>query len=120
MNEKASNEDLKQLDAFKSLIDELNESTSQQQIEVLAFKNKELAAKYGIVQFPHVRYFRHENFVVYGNDMILNAESLFNWIEETVDKKTRRLSDSSFEHDTQASTGSTTGDWFVLLYRQSN
>lgn len=26
------------------------------------------------------------------------------------------LSDDNFEHDTQVSTGATTGDWFVLLY----
>lgn len=114
MNDKVSVEELKQLDKFKALIDELNESTSQQQIQVLAVQNQALAAKHGIAQFPHVRYFRDENFVIYGNDH-LNPESLFNWIEETVEKKTRRLSDSSFEHDTQASTGSTTGDWFVLL-----
>jgi hypothetical protein len=25
------------------------------------------------------------------------------------------LDDSNFEHDTQASTGATTGDWFVML-----
>lgn len=32
---------------------------------------------------------------------------------------TRVLDDKSFEHDTQASTGSTTGDWFILLYVQN-
>jgi hypothetical protein len=26
------------------------------------------------------------------------------------------LTDATFEHDTQASTGSTTGDWFVEFY----
>lgn len=28
----------------------------------------------------------------------------------------RVLDDSSFEHLTQASTGATTGDWFIKLY----
>ena len=28
-------------------------------------------------------------------------------------KKLLQLTDATFEHDTQASTGSTTGDWFV-------
>jgi hypothetical protein len=26
------------------------------------------------------------------------------------------LTDQNFEHDTQATTGATTGDWFVLFY----
>ena len=26
------------------------------------------------------------------------------------------LTDKNFEHDTQATTGATTGDWFVLFY----
>lgn len=30
--------------------------------------------------------------------------------------KVRELNDTNFEHDTQASTGSTTGDFFVLFY----
>lgn len=28
----------------------------------------------------------------------------------------KKLDDETFEHDTQASTGATTGDWFVLFY----
>ncbi|CAF1108529.1 unnamed protein product [Brachionus calyciflorus] len=32
------------------------------------------------------------------------------------EKKTVSLDDSNFEHDTQASSGATTGDWFVLFY----
>ncbi|KAL3308595.1 hypothetical protein Ciccas_012871 [Cichlidogyrus casuarinus] len=27
-----------------------------------------------------------------------------------------RFTDSNFEHDTQATTGSTTGDWLIILY----
>ncbi|KAF4657531.1 hypothetical protein FOZ61_006223 [Perkinsus olseni] len=32
------------------------------------------------------------------------------------DSKLRILTDETFEHDTQASTGSTTGPWFVMFY----
>ena len=28
-------------------------------------------------------------------------------------KRSKELTDKTFEHDTQATTGSTTGDWFV-------
>ena len=42
-------------------------------------------------------------------------DSLQEWIHEVRERVTRTLDDKSFEHDTQASTGSTTGDWFILL-----
>lgn len=58
-------------------------------------------------------YFRDGNRVIYSGD--INALKIFEWIEEMVEKKTKRFDDSSFEHDTQASTGATTGDWFVIL-----
>ena len=38
------------------------------------------------------------------------------WIERNSEKKTHILTDATFEHDTQASTGATTGDWFVLFH----
>ena len=33
----------------------------------------------------------------------------------TLAKKVIELTDANFEHDTQASTGATTGDWFVAF-----
>ena len=32
-----------------------------------------------------------------------------------VDSNIIELTDDNFEHDTQASSGATTGDWFILL-----
>lgn len=49
----------------------------------------------------------------------LTAKKLTDWIERTIEKKTHVLTDASFEHDTQASTGATTGDWFVLFHNTS-
>jgi len=40
---------------------------------------------------------------------------MLEWIENFREKKTHELSDASFEHDTQASSGATTGDWLVIL-----
>jgi len=34
----------------------------------------------------------------------------------TLSSYVKELDDTNFEHDTQASTGSTTGDWFILFY----
>ena len=49
----------------------------------------------------------------------LTVKKLINWVEATLDKKTHILTDGTFEHDTQASTGATTGDWFVLFHNTS-
>lgn len=78
-----------------------------------AIKNEQYALSLGVAKFPRVLYFRDGKRVVYTGD--INASNIFAWIEDMVEKKTHQFDDSSFEHDTQASTGATTGDWFVLL-----
>ena len=55
------------------------------------------------------------NIYIYFNKDKLNLNSLMEWIENFKETKTHELSDASFEHDTQASSGATTGDWFVIL-----
>ena len=35
-------------------------------------------------------------------------------------QNSRNLNDANFEHDTQATTGSTTGDWFLLFCDPAN
>jgi hypothetical protein len=37
-------------------------------------------------------------------------------IDLKVDSNVIELNDDNFEHDTQAASGATTGDWFILLY----
>lgn len=49
-------------------------------------------------------------------ESLTNIDSLQEWLGETRESFTHVLNDKSFEHDTQAATGSTTGDWFILLY----
>ncbi len=51
---------------------------------------------------------------------ISNIDSIHEWFGEVRERLTRSLDDKSFEHDTQAATGSTTGDWFILLYVEQN
>ncbi len=45
----------------------------------------------------------------------VNPEELSWWLEENKSGSAQRLTDADFEHLTQASTGATTGDWFVML-----
>ena len=40
---------------------------------------------------------------------------MLEWVENYRERKTYELNDASFEHDTQASSGATTGDWLVIL-----
>jgi hypothetical protein len=48
-----------------------------------------------------------------------NLDAIQEWFTETRELLTRTLDDKSFEHDTQAASGSTTGDWFILLSVQN-
>jgi len=45
----------------------------------------------------------------------MDADEVTSWVEDNRKSFTLRLNDDSFEHETQASTGATTGDWFVHL-----
>jgi len=45
----------------------------------------------------------------------LDADEVMSWIEENRKSFALSLNDDNFEHETQASTGATTGDWFVHL-----
>ena len=44
-----------------------------------------------------------------------DLEEVIMWLEENKSGTAQVLSDTDFEHLTQASTGATTGDWFVML-----
>lgn len=72
--------------------------------QYFAFKNEE----------PIIVFLRSGQAVLYdgpANEEVL-LESLVQYREPSV----QELTDSSFEHLTQASTGATTGDWFVLFF----
>ena len=45
----------------------------------------------------------------------VDAEEVLAWIDDNTQSFVLSLNDDSFEHETQASTGATTGDWFVRL-----
>lgn len=45
----------------------------------------------------------------------VNEELILHTITENQEPAVRELTDETFEHLTQASSGATTGDWFVML-----
>ena len=97
---------------LKNSIEKLNENEALS-IATISIKDERLKRKYSILRFPQILYIRDSRYVMYKGEFKLNE--LMQWVETYNEKKTVDLSDSNFEHDTQASTGATTGDWFVLL-----
>lgn len=62
---------------------------------------------------PALLYFRHGIPILYHGD--INAEEILHFFSENREPAVKELSDENFEHLTQASTGATTGDWFVFF-----
>lgn len=46
----------------------------------------------------------------------LNDEEILTMFTENKEPTVKQLTDDTFEHLTQASSGATTGDWFIMLY----
>lgn len=65
---------------------------------------------------PTIAFFRNQIPVLY--DGPANEEEMLEIIYRSKEPCVRELTDTSFEHLTQASTGATTGDWFVFFYRE--
>jgi len=63
---------------------------------------------------PIVVFFRSGQPVLY--DGPANEEVMLEQLLQSMEPSVQDLTDNTFEHLTQASTGATTGDWFVLFY----
>ncbi|XP_075232149.1 protein disulfide-isomerase A4 [Lycorma delicatula] len=63
---------------------------------------------------PVIVFFRHGIPLLY--DGPLNDELIIHTFTENKEPTVRELSDETFEHLTQASSGATTGDWFVMFH----
>nr|SVE75827.1 EOG090X0856 [Daphnia hispanica] len=67
---------------------------------------------------PLVVYFRHGVPLLY--DGPLNDEVMLETFVQNKEAAVSHLNDDSFEHLTQAASGATTGDWFVMFYRDDS
>nr|CAG4647153.1 EOG090X0856 [Megafenestra aurita]SVE92462.1 EOG090X0856 [Megafenestra aurita] len=67
---------------------------------------------------PLVVYFRHSVPMLY--DGPLNDEIILETFVQNQEPAVNNLNDDSFEHLTQAASGATTGDWFVMFYRDDS
>lgn len=54
--------------------------------------------------------------LIYPSDEPDTADDIFEFFSDNREPVVKELEDTNFEHLTQASTGSTTGDWFIQFY----
>lgn len=83
-------------------------------ITVKAF-NSQLVRLYSPykVKEPALVFFRHGIPLLYEGP--LDEDSIVGRFAENKDPAVRELTDENFEHLTQATSGSTTGDWLIML-----
>lgn len=67
---------------------------------------------------PTLVFFRHGIPLLIDLEEYPDKETLYHKLSENTEPAVKELTDVTFEHLTQASTGATTGDWFVHFYDQ--
>lgn len=82
-------------------------------ITVKAF-NSQLVRLYNpTAKEPALVFFRHGIPILYEGP--LDEDTIVHHFSENKEPTVRELNDETFEHLTQATSGSTTGDWFIML-----
>lgn len=82
-------------------------------ITVKAF-NSQLVRLYNpTTKEPALVFFRHGIPILYEGP--LDEDTIVHYFSENKEPTVRELNDKTFEHLTQATSGSTTGDWFIML-----
>jgi len=84
---------------------------------VVKIVTSSLVKKYSPTAEPAVVFFRHGNPMLYNGPAV--EDDILSKLQRSQDPAVKELSDSNFEHLTQAATGATTGDWLVLFYKNS-
>lgn len=97
-------------------INRIKEVCEHERIELFLSTNEELREKkFQIYGKEEKLILFRETFPIFYSGSISNVDQIHDWLGDVRQRLTRTLNDQTFEHDTQAATGSTTGDWFVLL-----
>ncbi|XP_053603734.1 thioredoxin domain-containing protein [Plodia interpunctella] len=80
-------------------------------------ENSHLARLYSPSKEPALVFFRHGVPLLFGGEP--DENEIYGFFEKNQSPAVKELSDKIFEHITQAATGATTGDWFVMFYGAS-
>ncbi|KAI5646474.1 thioredoxin domain-containing protein [Phthorimaea operculella] len=79
--------------------------------------NSHLARLYNPSKEPALVFFRHGIPLLYNGEP--DENEIYPFFEQNQTPAVKELTDKIFEHMTQAATGATTGDWFVMFYGAS-
>lgn len=81
--------------------------------EIVKIVDSQMVRLYSPTKEPAVVFFRHGVPLLYSG--AINADEIYQVFDQNRVPAVKELTDDSFEHLTQAATGATTGDWFILL-----
>ncbi|CAG9865458.1 unnamed protein product [Phyllotreta striolata] len=81
---------------------------------VVKVEDSQMTRLYSQDKEPVIVFFRHGVPLLYNGP--LNDELILHTLTSNKEPVSKELTDNTFEHLTQAATGATTGDWFVMFY----
>lgn len=79
--------------------------------------NSHLTRLYNPAKEPAIVFFRHGVPLLYSGEP--DENEIYGFFDKNQSPAVKELADKIFEHITQAATGATTGDWFVMFYGAS-
>ncbi|XP_050087193.1 thioredoxin domain-containing protein [Anopheles aquasalis] len=105
-----------QCDQYESILAKLKQELADNLDQAHAIKaiSSSMVRLYSPSKEPAVVYFRHGVPLLY--DGPIEEDALIGKLVQNKDPNVKELSDETFEHLTQASSGATTGDWFIMFY----
>uniref|UniRef100_A0A336MJM0 CSON002057 protein n=1 Tax=Culicoides sonorensis TaxID=179676 RepID=A0A336MJM0_CULSO len=106
-------------DRLENLLDSISNELKTLQTPTKAIKvlNSNLVRLYSPSKEPAIVFFRRGTPLLVDYDG-MTSDALLMHFTENEEPVVKELTDATFEHLTQASTGATTGDWFVFFYSQ--
>uniref|UniRef100_A0A182Q7Z4 Thioredoxin domain-containing protein n=1 Tax=Anopheles farauti TaxID=69004 RepID=A0A182Q7Z4_9DIPT len=102
-------------DKFEDILAKLKQEIEDNlQAHAVKAVSSSMARLFSPSKEPAVVYFRHGVPLLY--DGPVEVDALIGKLIQNKDPNVKELSDETFEHLTQASSGATTGDWFIMFY----
>nr|XP_039252646.1 thioredoxin domain-containing protein-like [Styela clava] len=90
--------------------------------KVVSYKMAIKFPEYGVNTLPQMMLFLKDTPFLYDgrdDESVWEADDILDWVEEAKQTPLQELTDETFEHLTQSSTGATTGDWIILFADRS-
>ncbi|XP_058467389.1 thioredoxin domain-containing protein [Malaya genurostris] len=110
-----SKQNCNECDKLENILKKLDQEVRDNlEAEIVKATNSQLVRLYSPTKEPAIVFFRHGVPLLY--DGPANEDSLIGKLVQNKDPNVKELSDENFEHLTQASSGATTGDWFIMFY----